>query len=654
MLLGVDTGGTFTDFVLLHNGEIVIHKVPSTPSAPEQSIIQGINDLGILEKVNAGKVVIIHGSTVATNAALEGKGVRTVYVANRGLKDILTIGRQTRAELYNLKPGPKPVPVPPELCLETGGRLDAQGNIIEPLTDEDIKELVEQINLLKPDAVAINLLFSFLDDSIEKRIEAAIDNKLFVSRSSFVLPEYREYERGIATWLNAWLGPLIQNYLQQLQTMLNPSPVTVMQSSGGTIDARQAGKRAVNLLLSGPAGGLAAARYMGTLSGINKLLTFDMGGTSTDVALIDGDIKLTNEGRIGNYPVAVPMVDMHTIGAGGGSIAYLDQGGILQVGPMSAGASPGPACYAKGGTNPTVTDANTVLGRLRPDALLAGNMALDIEAARSAIQQLATPLSLSIEETALGIITIANEHMTQALRVISVQRGHSPKDFHLCCFGGAGGLHVCSLANDLSIENIFLPIHGGVLSALGMLVAPRERQLSRTHQRVLSDTSDQEINSFLEELAIAGQQQLSAEGIEKHAILLQPSIDLRYRGQSTTLNVIWQNIQTAENDFHQAHQKRYGHQLQNPVELVNVRQRVYSPAKHLNFPSLKCTERAPRSQQLELYRIGLTHIYNRNDLHTGYRIDGPAIILEKTSTTLVEAGWQVTVDDIGNLFLRKK
>lgn len=347
LLLGVDTGGTFTDFVLFDGDTIRVHKCLSTPHAPEEAILQGIQELGLEPQ----SLTMIHGSTVATNAALEGKGVRTVFITNHGLADMLTIGRQARAELYNLQPSQTTPPVPRELCLETGGRLGADGSVIEALSGADIETLVSQLKQLKPEAVAINLLFSFLDDEFEKRIEAAIaaeiPEEIFVSRSSAILPEYKEYERGITTWLNAWVGPLVERYLQRLRQGLPDTTITVMQSSGGTIAAEQAGALAVHMLLSGPAGGLAGAQYIGRDAGREKLLTFDMGGTSTDVALIDGDLRLTNEGHIGPYPVAVPMVDMHTIGAGGGSIAYLDAGGLLQVGPESAGAAPGPACYGQ-------------------------------------------------------------------------------------------------------------------------------------------------------------------------------------------------------------------------------------------------------------------------------------------------------------------
>lgn len=652
MFLGVDTGGTFTDFVLFTGTEMRIHKVLSTPKAPEQAILQGIAELSLTEIVSRGEIVVIHGSTVATNAALEGKGVRTAFITNRGLKDMLTIGRQTRRQLYQLTPAITEPPVPSELCLETGGRLDWQGETIEPLTEQDLQILRAQLLELKPQSVAINLLFSFLDDRNEKVIEAIIPEEIFCSRSSFVLPEYKEYERGIATWLNAWLGPIVQGYLQSLQKKIAPSTVTIMQSSGGTMAIDQAGLRAVNMLLSGPAGGLSAALYIGNEIGSKRLLTFDMGGTSTDVSLIDQQISLTNEGHIAHYPVAVPMVNMHTIGAGGGSIAYLDEGSVLQVGPQSAGADPGPACYGKGGSKATVSDANVVLGRLQPDAFLGGKMTLDVEASRRAIKPLAQALDLSVEETALGIITIANEHMVRALRVISVQKGQDPADFQLCCFGGAGGLHLCALADALGVRSALVPVNGGVLSAFGMLVAPRERQLSRTHQRLLAAADETELQQIFAELENSGYQQLHDEGVLIDAIETRPSVDLRYAGQSFTLNIPWLDRDQASNDFHQQHQHQYGHQLDQAVELVNIRLGLSATVHHITLPMAKVTTQA--SKAIQLYGIsGELSAINREAMTIDHCYEGPLLITEQTATTLLTPGWQVSRDELGNLRLQK-
>ncbi len=652
ILLGIDTGGTFTDFVLVRDdGSLRIHKVLSTPQAPQQAILQGIDELG-LGAVSPTLFYIVHGSTVATNAVLEGKGVRCAFITNRGFRDMLTIGRQTRRQLYNLQPRPLAPPVPRELCLETAGRLAADGSVIENLDEPALKALVQEVEALQPEAVAINLLFSYLDDRFERKIEAALADRFFVSRSSAVLPEYREYERGITTWLNAYVGPLVEGYLARLRQGVPQASVSVMQSSGGTISAEQAGRQAVNMLLSGPAGGLAAAHYLGEITGRRRLLTFDMGGTSTDVALIDGELQLTSEGRIAGYPVAVPMVDMHTIGAGGGSIAFVDAGGMLQVGPESAGADPGPACYRRGGARPAVTDANLILGRLRADAFLGGSMQLDSEAARQAMQRVAAPLGIGVEAAAEGVIRIANEHMAQALRVMSVQRGIDPRELTLLSFGGAGGLHVCALAEALEMRHAMVPVNAGVLSALGMLVAPRSRQLSRTFTGLLEELEGETIEAALAELEQLGRSELLAEGVAPETLQVQYSLDLRYQGQSYTLTIPWQDTVRSSAWFHQRHQKRFGHRLDLPVELVNLRVGLQSETAELKLQACREGEAAKPYAQVELYGVAdRTPVYLRTALVRGQKLKGPALITETVSTTYLAAGWCAEVDGYGNLLL---
>jgi len=650
-LLGIDTGGTFTDFVYFDGGGVRIHKVPSTPDAPERAILEGINEMGIA----LADLRVTHGSTVATNAILEGKVARTAYIANRGLGDVLSIGRQARRELYNLQPKRLPPPVPEELCLETGGRLSARGEVIEPLTKEDLAALVGQIKALKPRAVAINLLFSFLDARFEREIEAALPPDIFVSRSSEVLPEHREYERGITTWLNACVGPLVDGYLARLGERLRPGRLSVMRSSGNTCDAARAGREAVHLLLSGPAGGLSGARYIGASIGLSRLLTFDMGGTSTDVALIDGDIGLTGQGRIGPWPVGVPMVDIHSIGAGGGSIATVDEGAALQVGPESAGAVPGPACYGQGGTRPTVTDANLVLGHLPESALLGGRMPLDRDRACTALSSLVGPLVLgSIEEVAAGIVRVANEHMAQALRVISVERGIDPREFVLVAFGGAGGMHVCALAEALGMRRALAPVQAGVLSALGMLVAPPGRQLSRTVGCVLTDCTEGDVTGALEELADRGREALAAEGIPVADLKFTPSLDLCYRGQSFTLNLPWEGLAAAEAAFHRQHESQYGHRLDLPVELINVRLGVFADPPRFRLQDLDAAEREPATSS-RVYGIATpVPVWPRGALAVDEDNDGPLIVTDSTATIYVPPGWRCRRDPLGNLLLDRE
>ncbi|MCW9014122.1 MAG: hydantoinase/oxoprolinase family protein [Gammaproteobacteria bacterium] len=650
--LGVDTGGTFTDFVFFNGESIKIHKVLSTPSAPEKAILQGIRELGLTAK----KLRLIHGSTVATNAVLEGKGVRTAYITNTGFADVLQIGRQARAELYNLQPQIKPALIPSDLCLEVDTRLSAEGVLTKPLSQNDLQRIGQQIDQLKPQAVAINLLFSFLDDAQEKQIASVIADDIFVSRSSDVLAEYKEYERGMTTCLNAYVGPLMQGYLQRLEKAAQGAAVSVMQSAGGTISAQHAGQHAVHLLLSGPAGGLKGAQYVAGLSGFKHLLSFDMGGTSTDVALIDEDISLTSEAQIGDYPVAVPMVDMHTIGAGGGSIARVDAGGMLLVGPESAGADPGPACYGQGGRQATVTDANLVLGRLQPAAFLGGDMSLDVAAARTAVGLIANQLGMGVEQTAEGIIQLANEHMVRALRVMSVQRGIDPAEFVLASFGGAGGLHVCALAEALEVKRAIVPIHAGVLSALGMLVAAPSRELSRTITQLLSVSDVAQMKQYFLALEQKALEDMRDELAGKKPTTLY-SLDLRYKGQSFTLNISCaiDDLDFAQiaQKFNQKHKQRYGHALNIPVELVNIRVSVRGEMPPFKLPAISNTDSADLpADQVTLYGVaGKVNVYRRAEMYSEQSIAGPALIIEKVSTTYVAKDWLCRVDNWGNLIL---
>jgi N-methylhydantoinase A len=650
-ILGIDTGGTFTDFVYFDGECVRIHKVLSTPDAPERAILLGIYEMHI----ELAGVRIIHGSTIATNAVLEGKGARTVYITNRGFKDVLSIGRQARRELYNLQPAPVNPPVPDQYCLETGGRITANGEVIDPLTNDDIDLVARLIKALQPQSVAINLLYSFVDNQFEKLIASSLPADLFVTCSSEILPEQREYERGITTWLNAYVGPLVHGYLQRLSGQLKPARVSVMRSSGQTCLAAQAGHEAVHLLLSGPAGGACGAFYAGKLCNEHRLLTFDMGGTSTDVALIDGRISLTSNGHIAGYPVAVSMVDMHTIGAGGGSIAYVDAGGVLQVGPASAGAMPGPACYALGGAEPTVTDANLVLGHLPRSALLGGSMPLDYSQAHVAVSKLIKPLGLeTAEQVAVGIIRVANEYMVQALRMCSVQKGIDPREFVLMAFGGAGGMHLCALADALSMRKAIAPIQAGVLSALGMLVAPPGRQLSKTLGFMLSECSHQTIKSVLDELIESGKNALTEEGINTDRMELTASLDLCYQGQAYTLNIPWMNIKDAESRFHQQHQALFGHRLDTPIELVNVRVGVMAAAKPLTLPDMQISRVAGPVRSSDIYGINNpVPVRQRSLLSPAKKYAGPLIVMDEVSTIYISPGWTCTADRCGNLIVEK-
>ena len=664
LLLGIDAGGTFTDFVLVQvepKVTIRVHKTLSTPHAPERAILQGLRDMGLESQLSDGSLVLVHGSTVATNAVLEGKLARTVFITNDGFADMLQLARQTSPQLYALETPAIHPPVPAELCLETGGRVGADGNVVLPLSGKNLADLVQKIESLQPDAVAINLLFSFLDDSFERRIETALkaaDTDLFISRSSKVLPEYKEYERGIATWLNAALGPVISGYLNALQSQLGATSLQVMQSSGETMSASMAAESAVNLLLSGPAGGLTAIHYLAQQLDKAKFISFDMGGTSTDVALLDGKINSTTESSIANYPIAVPMVDMETIGAGGGSIATVDLGGMLQVGPRSAAADPGPACYDRGGIEATVSDANLVLGRLQIDTTLAGNLKLSLEKARDSIEPLAKQINLSIEDTAQGIIDIANEHMAKAIRLISVNKGYDPKDFTLASFGGAGGLHVCALADTMGMEHAIVPVHGGVLSALGMVVADQGRRFSKTLNLVTDQIDEAELERHFAELEKCGIEQLALEGLHPSMLQSKRSAEFRYTGQSYTLNIDCSSLDAAKRSFKQLHQQRYGYNHNVAIELLTIRVNVASNRKPFAMPSVIQVSAEAECNNIQYCKVyaetAQAILLARANLLPGELLQGPAVITEYSATTFVASTWNATVDEIGNLILTKQ
>ena len=660
IVLGVDAGGTFTDFVCVEFKQpiaIKIHKALSTPAAPEQAILEGIRAMGLESVMKNGDLRIIHGSTVATNAVLEAKGAKTVFVTNYGFADMLQLARQTRPQLYQLEFEAVAPPVAPELCLQTGGRLAADGSVLEPLSASELRQLIAEIKAIDPDAVAINLLFSFIDDSFEKAICEAIADaglRAFVSRSSQVLPEYKEYERGIATWLNASLGPIVGRYLRALQQQLGKSTLQIIQSSGETIDASQAEDFAVNLLLSGPAGGLIAVEYLAAQLGLEKIISFDMGGTSTDVALVDGEISTTNEGSIAQYPIAVSMVDMHSIGAGGGSIAIIDSGGMLQVGPRSAGADPGPACYGKGGTEATVTDANLVLGRLVPELALAGGLRLNLRLALTAIQNLADKTELTAVQVAEGIVSVANEHMAKAIRLISVNRGHDPREFILSSFGGAGGLHVCALAEAMSMRRAIVPVHGGVFSALGMVVANRGRQFSKTLGLETGRCDDAELGFEFDTLEQIGRQQLALEGLSADSLTARRTVDIRYIGQSYALNVAWTNRQEAMAAFQQLHRRRYGYIHRGATELVTLRVSVVFENPGFVLPAVSVESSCNKLDPLMVYDDAVKRkIVTTSSLRPGEEVVGPAVISEYSSTTFVASGWSAQRDRLGNILLEK-
>jgi N-methylhydantoinase A len=687
MILGVDIGGTFTDFVLIdERGRTRVHKRLTTPDDPSRALLAGVAELG-LPPGDAADVV--HGSTIATNALLERKGARTALITTRGFADVLQIGRQNRPALYDLHPR-KPEPlVPAQWRFEVTERVASDGSVVTPLALDELDPIIEGLLADDIESVAVCLLFSFLHPAHEqairdklasgkwqvpndtqhatRNIQYPIPNTPFVSLSSEVLPEFREYERTSTTVINAYVAPLMGRYLARLKAGLKGRRLRIMQSNGGVISGTTAAAQAARTVLSGPAGGVVGAFHVARLSGYEadmvRVITFDMGGTSTDVALCDGGIPTTNEGEIGGLPLRLPMIDIHTVGAGGGSLARVDVGGALTVGPQSAGADPGPVCYGRGGTVPTTTDANLVLGRLDAAHFLGGAMSLDIDEAQEALSELARAMEPqsppSPQAAAWGVIRVANATMERAIRRISVERGYDPRRFALLAFGGAGPLHACDLAAALNIPTVLVPRTPGVLSALGMLVADLVKDYSQTVMLRADGLSRADLRTHLRPLEDRGREELIAEGVEPDAVSLARALDMRYVGQSHELTVPL----TAGDDFirafHQAHGRRFGHQHPDePVEIVNVRVIARGAMTKPEFPTEMPGAADPAAARVGHKAVYFgptspveTQLYQRERLRAGHVLTGPAVVFQLDTTTVIPPGWQAQVDRYGALVI---
>src|SRR5215469_3140239 len=578
--LGVDTGGTFTDLVRLDASGLKVHKVRSTPDDPSRAILSGIAELSGGDSVSE----VIHGSTVATNALLERKGARIALVVTKGFEDILAIGRQTRSELYNLQVTGKRPMIAPGLTFSLTERLDHHGTVLEPLQQQELENLTEKLRHVEVDCVAVCFLHFYANPLHEQLVAHHLEQAGFaVSASHSVLPEYREYERWSTTVVNAYVAPIMSRYLATLEEGLAGTRLHIMQSNGGSISAAQARSSAVRTILSGPAAGAIGGHAVAQASGFDRVILFDMGGTSTDVSLVDGQLGTTNESMVGDFPVRLPVLDIHSVGAGGGSIAYVDSGGALRVGPRSAGADPGPVCYGKG-DELTVTDANLLLGRLDPNYFLEGRMPLDVERTMERATAFAEKLQITTTRLAEGIIQIANGNMERAIRAVSVQRGFDPREFALLAFGGAGGMHACEIADTLEIATVIVPQHAGVLSALGMLLADVRKDYSQTILKPTSTITYSNLEHDLAPLVQQAQADLAAEGFSTENIIIECSLDMRYQGQGYEINVpLTPNF---NDEFHQRHERLYGYS--NPsrlTELVNVRVNATGITQKPAFPA---------------------------------------------------------------------
>jgi N-methylhydantoinase A len=646
--IAIDTGGTFTDCVYLRDGFLRILKLSSTPQDPARAVLDAISKIGF-----EGALEVRLGTTVGTNALLERRGARVAFVTTRGFEDTIAIGRQARPKLHQLFVQKEPPLVPAELRFGIAERIGSDGSVVRPISDGDLAQLVEQVTIADPEAIAISLLFSFANPSHEQMVTDALRHLgVPISVSHQLLPEFREYERGCTTVINAYLAPKIEEYISGMDAKLRSrgSAFHVMQSSGGIVPAGVTAREPVRTVLSGPAGGVVGASHVARAAGFPRVLSFDMGGTSTDVALIETDapLRMTSEFQIAGMPVAIPMLDIHTVGAGGGSLASFDRGGALKVGPESAGANPGPICYGRG-EHPTVTDANLLLGRIDAAHFLGGAMQLDEPRTQQYFAEARGPLPAN-EHFAEGIVRIADAHMAAALRKISVELGHDPREYVLVSFGGAGPLHACALARELCIPKVLVPNFPGALSAYGILISDIVRDYSRT---VMRAPGDRAIAHSLRELIEIGAQDMRAEGLTAMSF---PFADVRYVGQAYELTVPYNDdFATA---FNSVHEQRYGYSdAARPLEVVNVRLRMVASTEPLSEHRLAI--RAGTGQDAIVgekqifwegqWRSGM--LYDRARLQPGDRFTGLAVITEYSATTFVPPEATVTVDDLANLII---
>ncbi|QLA19637.1 hydantoinase/oxoprolinase family protein [Desulfolutivibrio sulfoxidireducens] len=660
LVVGVDTGGTFTDLIV-HAGEgeagrFVAVKVPSTPDDPARAILEGLERLKDMGLPVPDRVV--HGSTVATNAVLERKGAKTALVATRGFSDVIAIGRQNRTDLYDPAYRRAPCIVPDALRFEAPGRVLADKSRREILSSDAARTIAARVAASGAESVAVCLLFSFLDPADERLLGRELAARgLAVSLSHEIMREFREFERTSTTAVNAYVSPLMARYLTRLHGGLGKNAgLCVMQSSGGIITASTAMRQSVRTILSGPAGGVTAAMAVARETGYDRLITFDMGGTSTDVALLDKSPVMTTETVVSGYPVTIPMIDIHTVGAGGGSLAAFDAAGALTVGPRSAGADPGPACYGRG-EGLTVTDANLVLGRIVPEMFLGGGMPLFPDRAMKLMTDMAALRGMDALELAEGIVAVAEAAMERAIRVISVERGHDPAEFALVCFGGAGGLHAVSLARSLGMRRVVVPPHPGLFSALGMLLADISRDFSATVMLEWDQASAEVIEARFSAMEERAGRELETEGAAPGDVELERSVDMRYRGQSFELNVPFCPDMVAA--FNDLHEKTYGYKTPGrPVQCVTLRVRATARTDKPGLPRDDALPGQGLSPPVEGQRA-IFHqgrhlscaLYARNRFVPGHAFAGPAVVAEDSATSYLPPGTSALVDALGNLVI---
>jgi len=669
--IGFDVGGTFTDFTLhdVASGALHHFKVPTSPADPSEGIADGLNALLSRHGIAPQEISFAgHGTTIATNMVIERRGVRTGLITTQGFRDVLEIGRQTRPHLYDYTVRTPPPLVPRAYRLEVRERLDAAGAVLHPLDEATVAEAADALGRNGVQAVAICFLHAYLDGTHEQRAAEIVRSRLpgvYVSTSFDILPEFREYERFSTTVINATIGPRMADYLARLLDRLAglgmTAPPHTIHSNGGLMSVETVRRYPVRTCLSGPAAGVVGAAQVAREAGFPDAITFDVGGTSTDVSLVENGVPAFATSRlIAGHPVRTPMVDVHVIGAGGGSVAWLDDAGVLKVGPRSAGADPGPAAYGLGGSEPTLTDANIVLCRLNPETLLGGRMQMDAMAARDVIAaSVADPLSLPTEQAALGIIRIAVSNMSRAIRAVSTERGYDVGQFVLLPYGGAGPLHAASVAMECGIRRVLVPLQPGTLCARGILLSDVSLDLVRSEILEASADTWPRMVAHFATMAEQGSAWLEGERIDTPSCRFDASIDARYKGQNHEVQV---RLPSPTSDlgvflscFADAHRREYGYDIPgHAVEAVNCRLKavglVERPAIRFAGPVRPPAPKASRTVHFDEGWID-TAIMDRDDLPVGTRLSGPLIIEEMSATTLVPPGWSLTVDPSGNLLL---
>ncbi len=649
MIIGVDTGGTFTDIVFRKDGGWKVYKILSTPEDPAKAVIEGI------EKVSGDveKEFVVHGTTVATNTILERKGSLTAIITNRGFEDIIEIGRQNRKKLYDLSYRRPQCLVSPENRFGVKGRIDCSGKEIEPIDIDEIKSVISEIKKRGIESVAVCLLFSYANPEHEITIGRILSKEgLFFSLSHRIVSEFREYERFSTAVLNAYVGPRMKSYIRNLKERLG-SQLRIMQSNGGIISAEIAMDQPVRTIFSGPAGGVVGAYEIAKKAGFRRIISFDMGGTSTDVSLIDGKIRITAQSEISGIPVKVPMIDIHSVGSGGGSTVRLDPGGALRVGPESAGADPGPICYGKG-EKITVTDANLFLGRLIPEYFLGGEMKIYRERIEKYFYDLSKKAGLRPSELAEGIIAVANSNMQRAIRRISVERGYDPRRFVLFSFGGAAGLHACELARLLSIPLVIIPENPGLFSAIGMLMADIIKDHSFTVMKGEDQIDEDELIRMFKKIE---SEAVSEVKKQSKRVYIERYLDMRYEGQSYEIIVPFRRDFIEQ--FHKAHKRLYGYRKDDKVQIVNLRVRVRGKTEKPKIREYrifeeKIPERAFFDERKVIFngKEYCCPVLKRSELLPGNRIDGPAIIVEYSSTVFIPPDSEAKIDRFRNILIQ--